>query len=196
MPVQGDPSSQDWSMITLGNTLVSLVTYERRCKRCGILGFTLKDRRRGEGGCGGEKCGKLSVFEKFELIRPILTLWHRWCRRSTASSSVLPDVRLLLTCPCSRIHRLIMLLVVANSSSLFFLFLFLYCPDPCFDFDFADVSKRRHCDHFRKTPRFPLLQISPVCSSTTEALVTTICIRRRHYLHCSLVLRHLSETAP
>ena len=121
-------------VITPGNTLVSLVTNERRCKRCGILGFTLKDKVEGEGGegegRGGVAAGKSAASSLYPrslsssgpIFYPKRTPWHRWCKRSTASSSVFPDVRLLLTCPCSRIQRLLMLLAVANSSALFFHF--------------------------------------------------------------------------
>ena len=122
MPVQADQSSQDWSMIN-----------ERRCKRCGILGFTLKDKVEGEGGeeegRGGVAAGKsaasslyLRSLSSSAIFYPKRTFWHQWCRRSTASSCIFPDVRLLLTCPYSRIQRLFMLLAVANSFSLFSLF--------------------------------------------------------------------------
>ena len=53
--------------------------------------------------------------------------------------------------------------------------------------DIVIIFDRHHVFH-----RFRSL---PVCSSTTETLEATFCIRRRHHLHCLLVIRHQSETA-
>ena len=94
---------------------------------------TLRNPRihsQGQGGGSSVAAGKSAASSLYprslSSSRPIFypkrMPWHRWCRRSTASSSVFPDFRLLLTCPYSRIQRFFMLLAVANSFSLFSLF--------------------------------------------------------------------------